>query len=412
MALPTSPARALALAAALALAGCGGVPKGPMLPEGPATAPASADARARAVSLTRIADTALRSGDAESAVGLFQEATLTDQGSLPAALGLGEAMLVVGRDLEATRAFERALAIMPGSPEARYGYARAMIAINRPEVAADQLRSLVAEAPTNIAALNALGVAQDLLGDHAAAEATYRQALGVMPGAESVRNNLALSLALQDRFGEALDLLRPLAEGPDSTRRARQNLALVFGLQGDMAAAERISRIDLGGEDLASNLAYFAALRGMEAPSVRALALAPENETVPIEPRLTRKSKTARRAAPVIGPASPAPAPVEAPASPGAPRPRVPVLGQAKSDTGPAGEWVVDLGRFEPEAAAEAWRRLRATHGPLLAGLERLAGAGAGSEPMLVGPLASERSASELCGKLGAAATACQPMRL
>ena len=63
MALPTSPARALALAAALALAGCGGVPKGPVLPDGPASAPASADARARAMSLTRIADTALRSGD-------------------------------------------------------------------------------------------------------------------------------------------------------------------------------------------------------------------------------------------------------------------------------------------------------------------------------------------------------------
>ena len=46
-------------------------------------------------------------------MGLFQGATLTDQGSLPAALGLGEALLVVGRDLEATRAFERAMAIAP-----------------------------------------------------------------------------------------------------------------------------------------------------------------------------------------------------------------------------------------------------------------------------------------------------------
>ena len=121
-----------------------------------------------------------------------------------------------------------------------------------------------------MAALNALGVAQDLLGDHAAAEGTYRQALTVMPASEAARNNLALSLALQDRFKEALDLLRPLAEGPNSTRRSRQNLALVFGLQGDMAAAERVSRIDLGGEALGNNLAYFAALRGMEAPTVRA----------------------------------------------------------------------------------------------------------------------------------------------
>lgn len=409
MALPTSPARALALAAALALAGCGGVPKGPVLPDGPASAPASADARARAMSLTRIADTALRSGDAESAVGLFQEATLTDQGSLPAALGLGEALLVVGRDLEATRAFERAMAIAPQALEARYGYARAMIAINRPEVAADQLRALVDEAPTNMAALNALGVAQDLLGDHAAAEGTYRQALTVMPASEAARNNLALSLALQDRFKEALDLLRPLAEGPNSTRRSRQNLALVFGLQGDMAAAERVSRIDLGGEALASNLAYFAALRGMEAPSIRALALAPEHDAAPVEPRLTRRSRPAGNVAPAAAPASSGPARDTVPA---APRPLVPVLGQAGADVAPQGEWFVDLGTLAPAAASETWRRLRAEHGSSLSGLERLAGAGAGPEPMLVGPLASEQSAADLCGRLGTATAACRPTRL
>jgi hypothetical protein len=231
-----------------------------------------------------------------------------------------------------------------------------------------------------------------------------------MPGSESVRNNLALSLALQDRFGEALDILRPLAEGPNSTRRARQNLALVFGLQGDMAAAERVSRIDLGGEDLASNLAYFAALRGMEAPSIRALALAPENDAAPVEPRLTRKSKSAGRVAPPVEPGPPAP--VDAPAAPSAPRQLVPVLGQIGSDAAPQGEWFVDLGSLAPAAASEIWRRLRAEHGPALTGLERLAGAGAGPEPMLVGPLASEQSAADLCGRLGTATAACRPTRL
>ena len=148
----------------------------------------------------------------------------TDGRNLPAALGLGNALLVVGHGLEATKAFERALAIQPASPEARYGYARAMLSINRPEVAADNLRAMVATSPNDIPALNALGVAQDLLGDHQAAVTTYRQALAVVPGAESVRNNLALSLAFQENYAEALDLLRPLAEGPGSTRRSRQIL--------------------------------------------------------------------------------------------------------------------------------------------------------------------------------------------
>lgn len=414
MGVPTLPVPVLALALALTLAGCGGVPKGPVLPDGPPEAPASSDARARAVSLSRIADTALRSGDSETAVGLFQEATLTDSGSLPAALGLGEALLVVGRDLEATRAFERAMQIEPKSPDARYGYARAMIGINRPEVAAEQLRAIVAASPTNVAAINALGVAQDLLGDHAAAEATYRQALAVMPGAESVRNNLALSLALQDRFGEALDLLRPVAEGPNATRRSRQNLALVYGLKGDMAAAERISRIDLGGEELANNLAYFAALRGMAAPNLRALALAPEDDPLLAEPRLTRKSKSVRRAVPAIADqaAPPAVQPAAPASEPGAPTPLVPILGAAAHTESAAGDWFVDLGTLAPAAAAESWRRLRAEHRAELGGTELLAGAGAAPEPMLVGPLASEESAVALCGRLAAATATCHPTKL
>jgi len=412
--IPRVRARALPLALAVALAGCGGVPKGPVLPGEPPPAAISEDAQARAVSLTRIADTALRSGDSDSAVGLFQEATLTDGRNLPAALGLGNALLVVGHGLEATKAFERALAIQPASPEARYGYARAMLSINRPEVAADNLRAMVATSPNDIPALNALGVAQDLLGDHQAAVTTYRQALAIVPGAESVRNNLALSLALQENYAEALDLLRRLAEGPGSTRRSRQNLALVYGLQGDMAAAERISRIDLGGEDLANNLAYFATVRGMDPAALRAAMLAPESDLV-VEPRLTRKSKGARNPARAMEPppASPvAPAAPASPVAPGAPRPLAPVLGGSDGPVPEAGAWFVDLGSFDANAANETWRRLRAEHDAALTGLERLAVADDTAQPVLVGPLATEQAAAALCGKLGLNAGACRPTKL
>ena len=129
--------------------------------------PVPEDAQARAVSLTRIGETALRSGEVETAVGLFEQATLTDGRNVTAALGLGDALLAAGRDLDASRAFERALAIQPDLPAAAYGYARAMIAIQRPEVAAEHLRGWWRRTWSSVEALNALGVAQDLLGDHA-----------------------------------------------------------------------------------------------------------------------------------------------------------------------------------------------------------------------------------------------------
>lgn len=421
MALPLRLGRAHAplLVLALALAGCGGLPQGPLLPEQSTEPLVPEDAQSRSLSLTRIGDTALRSGETETAVGLFQQATLTDSRNVTAALGLGDALLAAGRNLDASRAFERALTIQPNLPAASYGYARSMIAIQRPEVAVEHLRKLVAHNPSSVEALNALGVAQDLLGDHEAASGTYRLALSMVPASASVRNNLALSLALQERFADAVDLLRPLAEGPEATRRGRQNLALVYGLQGDMNAAERISRVDLGGSDLANNLAYFAAVRGIDEPTVRAAALAPEQMQAIDEPRLTRKSKTVRHSATSRLPDRASPAPVqlrpptaEPPSLPAGPRPLAPILGDAGLGPEAGGRWFVDVGSFQAAAAAEQWRSLRAKHGGALGGVGKLAGASSGMEPLLVGPLASEQAAASLCEQLGTDAHTCRPMQL
>jgi tetratricopeptide (TPR) repeat protein len=288
-----------------------------------------------------------------------------------------------------------------------------MIAIQRPEIAVEHLRRLVAANPSSIEALNALGVAQDMLGDHAAATATYRKALTVVPAAISVRNNLALSLALQEQFAEALELLRPLAEGPGATRRARQNLALVYGLKGDMSAAERLGRVDLGGEDLANNLAYIAAVRGIEAPTVRAAALVPEQAFDAGEPRATRKTWAVRRSE-AAQPVEPAPRalPPAQPQSPSTgPRPLVPLLGDG-GGTAASGGWFLDVGMFDAAAAAQRWGSLRAKHGAALAKFGRLASAGTGLEPMLLGPLASEQEAAALCVELGADAQPCRPLQL
>ena len=416
MTLPPRRARAAAPLAllALALAGCGGAPVGPVLPGEQPGSTVPEGARGRSESLVRLGDTALRSGEIETAVGLFDQATQLDAANVGAALGLGDALLAAGRDLDASRAFERALTVRPDLPAAQYGYARAMIAIRRPEVAADFLRKLVAANPSDIASLNALGVSYDLMGEHDQASATYRQGLGIAPGSVPLRNNLALSLALQSQFAEAVGLIRPLADGPDATRRSRQNLALVYGLQGDLAAAERAGRADLGAADLKNNLAYFAAVRGLESPTARAAALAPDQLAELAGPA----AAPPRRAAPAATPQAPAaagsvpPAPA-APAKPAAgPRPLTQAMGELGANPEPAGGWFVDVGSFAEDAAVERWRTLQARHAGALRGLDKLASAGTGLEPLLVGPLASEQAATALCGQLGADAATCRPVQL
>ncbi|MFL5332916.1 MAG: tetratricopeptide repeat protein [Geminicoccaceae bacterium] len=406
---------------ALVLAGCGGAPVGPVLPgEHPGSA-APESARGRSESLVRLGDTALRSGEIETAASLFDQATQLDAANVGAALGLGDALLAAGRDLDASRAFERALAAQPDLPAAQYGYARAMIAVRRPEVAADFLHKLVAANPSDVASLNALGVSYDLMGQHDQASATYRQGLTVAPASVPLRNNLALSLALQNQFTEAVDLIRPVAEGPEATRRSRQNLALVYGLQGDLGAAARLGRADLDPGDLKNNLAYFATVRGLKSPRARAEALAPDQLAEldrlppPLEARAARPAPPMKSIAPAAARTAPPPTPLPS-ATSGAPaagpRQLTPGSGELGANPESAGGWFVDVGSFAESAALERWRALGAKHAAALSGLDKLAGAGTGLEPLLVGPLASEQAAAALCAQLGDDAATCRPVRL
>ncbi len=403
-------AQLAALASVLALAGCGGVPESP-LPAGERPGDLLPEsARTRSDSLVRLGETALRSGEVDIAATLFEQAGAIDRNNIRAAIGLGDSLLAAGRGLDASRAFERAMALEPTLPAAQYGYARAMIAIRRPEVAADHLRRLVASDPSDVAAINALGVAYDLLGEHGKATETYRLGLALVPASMQLRNNLGLSLALQEKFPEALELLRPLAEGAESTRRTRQNLALAYGLQGDLVRAERLSRVDLDGADVRANLSYFATVRGLADPIAKAAALAPENLPEWDEPRRAAPNQARSRALPAA-PRDSVPAPLEPEAGP---RRLTPALNLVDVTQLPTGGWFVNVGKFPDAAAATArWQVMRTEHAAELGGLGKLAGSGDGPEPLLVGPVADEAGARQVCRTLGEeAAPGCQPIQL
>src|SRR5687767_13359230 len=81
---------------AVALAGCGGVPRGPLVADGSPMAEPGSPA-GRSASLVRMADTALKTGEGRTAAGLYEEALMLDRDNLAAALGLGIALLVTGR---------------------------------------------------------------------------------------------------------------------------------------------------------------------------------------------------------------------------------------------------------------------------------------------------------------------------
>lgn len=429
--LPRPLMPALLVAALLALAACTTPPTGPVLPATSGLV-APGTPQARAIGLTRMGETALHTGDLATAIGLFDEALILDEHNLAAALGLGNALLVQGRPLDAANAFERALAIEADAPDAHYGYARAMMALHRPEVAAAHLERLVELRPGETKAVNALGVAYDLQGRHDQALATYRQGLAADPTAMSLRNNLGLSLALAGSYDEAVDTLRPLAEGPQATRRNRQNLALALSLKGDFAAARRIGRVDLSDGELDGNLDYVATLRGMTDPRLRAATLAPI-PTLPMAaglPAAAVPSATspqpvpAQPALPQPASARPVPAqpalPQSVPSPPSAPQPLVPrsaaagapvPLAEVEPAAGPAGQsWSIELaalGGTDAATLAARWSDLQQRH-PLTLG-HRPAQVTEGGM-LATGPFASEARAARACEILAKAFPACRPV--
>jgi Flp pilus assembly protein TadD len=337
--------------------------------------------------LLRLAASARAAGDPAAAVSLYQQAIAHNRSRIDAYVLLGDTLLEMEAFNEAASTFQEALGRDPKSTAAHRGYARAMLGLNRPEVALVHYQTVLDNAPHDLQAHNGLGVALDLSGQHDAAQDAYRAGLATAPDSMLLRNNLGLSLALSGDSEEAIEVLRAVADEPGAKARNRQNLALAYGLAGDLAAAERVSRIDLDEESVQNNLSYFAALAAVDDGRKRAAVLgvhAPELTDDPTDGDATRRLAA------------------------------IALEGDGlELGLSPTGRWFVDLGEYgSAERAAAAWRQLRVEHKDLLGQFGRLAGVEEGRQPLLVGPLAGADQAQTLCGDLERRGQRCRALPL
>jgi len=108
--------------------------------------------------------------------------------------------------------------------------------------------------------LSAQGSVADRLDDHARAQEFYRLALKIAPDEPAVLSNLGLSYALAKNLSAAEETLRQAAAQPKADIRVRQNLALVLALEGKFGEAEDVSAKDMSPEEAKRNV---EAIRGM-----------------------------------------------------------------------------------------------------------------------------------------------------
>jgi Flp pilus assembly protein TadD len=259
----------------------------------------------------RVAETALKSHDTETAERLYREAHEAAPKSAQPLAGLGEAQYAQRHYDEAATAFRDALARAPNDPSIIEGLAKSLISKGSYKEARTLLEMAVKAAPS-ASLLNKLGVARDLSGDGPGAQAAYHAALALDPGNLSMRNNLALSLAISGQHKEAIAEMEQVAADPRAGTRYNANLAFVYGLAGDLNAAERIGGTAMNADETARLKAQYDRIRALAGTGDRAAVLAMLTEKTPPKPTPTSAQGSEPKAetrSPAVASTEPAAAP-------------------------------------------------------------------------------------------------------
>lgn len=219
-----------------------------------------------------IAAASRSAGDFANAISLYRHAATMEPSNADPLTALGETLLEMGKIDEAINNYNAALKLSARDQSALRGLARAYLKTGRPELAGSPLAIAYKDNPNDPKLLLLIGVADDFIGQHANAQARYQQGLRLAPADRSLILNLSLSLALSEKFDEAINRLRPLAFSPGATPQERQTLALIYGLKGDQKSALAMARLDLDAAAADHNLAFYETLRRLP-PDARSRAI-------------------------------------------------------------------------------------------------------------------------------------------
>jgi Flp pilus assembly protein TadD len=220
----------------------------------------------------RLAAASRTAGDYGNAVNLYRHAATLETHNAEPLIALGDTLLDMGKVDEAIVNYNAALKITERAPNALHGLAKAYLKTGRPDLAGQPLALAYQDAPSDPKLLLLIGVADDFIGQHDHAQTRYRQGLRYAPADRAITLDLALSLALSEKFDQAIGLLRPLAYAPNASPQERQTLALIYGLKGDQAAAREIAKRDLDPASVDHNLAFYETLRHLS-PDARSRAI-------------------------------------------------------------------------------------------------------------------------------------------
>jgi Flp pilus assembly protein TadD len=252
MARPQCVVALLAAATALVLGGCAVEP----------LASERSEAREAALteSLLQAARNAERSLDYTKAAAHYQRLYEREPGNYQALLGQARNLRYVGTPRQSVKLLRIGLEAHGEEPPLLLELAKAQFAAALTADCLDTLQRVSKLTPDDWEVYTIFGMLYDRQENYELAREHYARALGLSPDNPVVLNNLSLSLAQAGRLDDAIETLEKLAYGEDSTLQARQNLAMLYVIRGDLESAHKLASEDMSPDRVRQNLSAYQLL--------------------------------------------------------------------------------------------------------------------------------------------------------
>ncbi|ALN71962.1 MULTISPECIES: tetratricopeptide repeat protein [unclassified Aureimonas] len=198
----------------------------------------------------------MTSEELSGAIRIYGASYERDPKNKDVGLAYASALQTAGRNDQSLAVMQQVAIAHPNDRDVLGAYGKALAAAGELPKALETIRRAQTPDQPDWRLLSAEGAILDQLGQPDKARIVYEKALTLEPNEPSILSNLGMSSLLQNDLKGAETYLSRAASKPGADPRVRQNLALAVGLQGRFGEAEKIASDVLSPDEARANVAY------------------------------------------------------------------------------------------------------------------------------------------------------------
>jgi Flp pilus assembly protein TadD len=207
--------------------------------------------------LVRVGEGFERTGNLQGALDLYNQALESRPELLSAEIARARLLTKTSRREEGIATLQKIYSENPNNQPVAIALVQGLIFSDRYLDAYQVVKSIVPESSTDIQALDLAGTLADINGESDKAKTFYDRALQVNPNDASVIKHLSISFALNEEYETATALLQGILGVPATEVLAKQTLANIYALSGQIEASNVIAKATFEPEQLEQwNLIY------------------------------------------------------------------------------------------------------------------------------------------------------------